>query len=369
MKKFITILFLILPWSGVFGAEPNNNSGQSMAELQQLVAKAMGVENSQMLPTAAPDIKFPGDLAKNSMGPTPEIQQAVLGRVNTVISNQQQSGAITNLPVANAADVIAKPPTVSPYDKAFGNAVTQIFPMTKEQIARLREVHDSSQFAATTTAGIPPKPMTNSLAVNLSTNGATPPVVRLGAGYISSVVFVDATGQPWPIDSYSVGDPQGFNVQWDKKRNTLLVQSMTYYKRSNIAVILKGLNTPVMVTLISGQEALDYRVDLRIPQYGPNATFSQSSLPDAADPVLLNILNGIAPEGSKEVVVKGGECQAWVRKNTLYLRTKLTVLSPGWKSVMHSIDGTRAYELQLVPIILASQHGRDKRITLVFEGL
>jgi intracellular multiplication protein IcmK len=376
MKKFIIILFCMLPWRGVLGAEPGN-SGQSLEELQQLVARAMGIEQpgigqAQNLSAAAANIRFPGDAAGSSIGQSAqEIQRAVLEQSNNII--QSQSGATTNLPAAGVVNTAGPstpptPPQPSPYDKAFGNAVTQIFPMTKEQIIKLREVHDASQFAAAIPAGIPPRPTATSLQINLSP-GATPPVIRLGAGYISSLVFVDATGQAWPIDSYSVGDPSAFNIQWDQKGNTMLVQSLTQYKRSNMAVILKELSTPVMVTLISGQEALDYRVDLRIPKFGPNAVFSRSSIPDAADPLLLDILNGIAPDGSKELVVKGGECQAWSMKNTLYLRTKLSLLSPGWKAKMSSIDGTHAYQLQLVPIILATQHGRDKRITLTLEGL
>ena len=362
MKKFIVILFWILPWGGVFGAEPNKDSKQSMEELQQIVAKAMGIESPQGLPAAITDIKFPGDLTNQS---AQEVQKSILEQSNNIAQN----GAMANLPNNKAIPMVEQPTPPSPYDKAFGDAVTQIFPMTKEQIIKLREIHDASQLAAATPAGIPPKPTATSLLVNLSTDRATPPVIRLGAGYISSLVFVDATGQPWPIDSYSVGDPSAFNIQWDQKGNTMLVQSLTHYKRSNMAVILKELSTPVMITLISGQEALDYRVDLRIPKYGPNAMFSHNGIPDAADPVLLDILNGIAPEGSKELVVKGGECQAWLMKNTLFLRTKLSLLSPGWKAVMSSIDGTHAYQLQLVPIILAAQHGRDKRITLTLEGL
>src|SRR3990172_616860 len=108
-------------------------------------------------------------------------------------------------------------------------------------------------------SAVPPKPTSTSLLVDLSPK-AVPPVIRLGAGYITSIVFVDTTGQPWPIAAYSIGDPSAFNIQWDRKGNTLLIQASAFYKRSNLAVILRDLNTPVMITLISGQEAVDYRV-------------------------------------------------------------------------------------------------------------
>jgi len=254
------------------------------------------------------------------------------------------------------------------YDDAFSGVVNQMLPMTPEQIIRLRKLFNETQEAAATPPGVPPRPATTSVLVNLSPQ-ATPPVVRLGAGYITSVVFMDSTGQAWPIEAYSIGDPTAFNIQWDKKGNTLLIQAMSFYKRSNLAVILKGLNTPVMVTLLSGQEAIDYRVDLRVPGMGPNAVYIQNGLPDVANPVLLDVLNGIPPRNSKTLKVVGGDCQAWLLEDKLFLRTDLDVISPAWKAVMNSMDGTHAYELQPAPVILALQHGKDKTIKLTLEGL
>lgn len=254
------------------------------------------------------------------------------------------------------------------YDDAFSGVVSQMLPMTPEQIGRLKQLFNETQAAAVAPAGVPPRPATTSVLVNLSPQ-ATPPVIRLGAGYITSMVFMDSTGQAWPIDAYSIGDPMAFNIQWDKKGNTLLVQAMSFYKRSNLAVILKGLNTPVMLTLISGQEAIDYRVDLRVPGMGPNAVYIQNGMPDAANPMLLDVLNGIPPNGSKTLKVSGGDCQAWLLNEKLFLRTSLDVISPAWKAVMNSMDGTHAYELQPSPVILALQHGKDKTITLTLEGL
>lgn len=254
-------------------------------------------------------------------------------------------------------------------NQAFAGVVNKQLPMTSEQIAALRQAFEESRQAAATPAGIPARPVTSSILVNLSPNSA-PPVVRLGAGYISSLVFVDATGQPWPIKAYSVGDPNSFNIQWNKTSNTLLVQGTSFYKRSNLAVILDGLDTPIMLTLLSGQGAIDYRVDLRIPGMGPNATVARSYLPSASDPMLLNVLNGVPPKNARTLKVLGDyPCQAWLLNNKLYLRTPLVVISPAWQSIMTSIDGTHAYELQPASVILALQHGKDKEIKLILEGL
>ena len=199
--------------------------------------------------------------------------------------------------------------------------------------------------------------------------GATPPVIRLSAGFVSSLVFLDSSGAPWPINSYDLGNPQAFNVQWDKKSNTLLIQASSLYTYGNLAVTLKSLNTPVMLTLIPGQKAVDYRVDLRIQHLGPNAkaVLGGNGLPGVANPVLLGVLDGVPPAGSKSLKVSGGQAQAWYEGGKIYLRTRLTVLSPGWLSTMTSADGTKAYEMPATPSILVSHNGKATQLRV--EGL
>ena len=289
---------------------------------------------------------------------------------------QQESQAIAQdqqelQQTEQAEQTTAKGGTSDIEDQAFANVINRQLPMTPEQIAILRKAFDDAQKAAATPPGVPPRPATTSILVSLSP-GAAPPVIRLGAGYISSLVFVDSTGQPWPVKAYSVGDPTSFNIQWDKKSNTLLVQSGTFYKRSNLAVMLNGLDTPVMLTLLAGQTAVDYRVDLRIPGAGPNAVYTQQSLPSATNSILLNVLNGVPPEKARSLKIDGASsdvCQAWLFNDRLYLRTLLNVISPAWKSIMTSADGTHAYELQPTSVILAVHKGGDKTVRLVLEGL
>ena len=196
--------------------------------------------------------------------------------------------------------------------------------------------------------------------------GASPPVIRLRAGFISSLVFLDSTGQPWPIAAYDNGNPQRFNIQWDQSGNpaTLLVQSTGGYQNANIAVILRGNPTPIMLTFIPAQRAVDYRVDLRVPGLGPNASMTMGALPMGASPQLLDVLNGVGPAGSKRLQVVGGDADAWELAGRLYLRTSLTLMSPGWISTMSSPDGTHAYELMKSPVVLASRRGCMVHLTI-----
>ena len=251
---------------------------------------------------------------------------------------------------------------------AFTRVLKNLMPLSPVQIKTLRKMFDTSRRAAAASAGTPPKSTSTTILVNLSP-GSSPPVIRLRSGFISSLIFLDSTGQPWPIQAYDNGNPQAFNIQWDQTNNpsTLLVQSSGGYKTGNFAVLLKGNPTPIMLTMVPGQKAVDYRVDLRVPGLGPNASMTMGSLPSTATPQLLDVLNGVSPGDSKRLQVKGGDAEAWSLNGRLYLRTRLTVLSPSWISTMSSPDGTHAYELMKAPVILASSQGRMVHLTI--EGL
>ncbi len=251
---------------------------------------------------------------------------------------------------------------------AFDEVKKQMFPLTPEQTVKLKKWYHEDEYAQATSPETPPKPTATSQFVNLSP-GSTPPVIRLSQGFVSSLVFLDSTGAPWPIAAYDLGDPNAFNIQWDKVSNTLMIQASKLYTYGNLAVRLRGLNTPVMLTLIPGQKAVDYRVDLRVQGYGPNAKQMPmaASLPPSASDVLLHVLDGVPPTGSTRLTVSGGDAQAWLLNNRMFVRTSLTILSPGWIGSMTSADGTHAYEMHKSPVLLVSWHG--KVMQLKVEGL
>jgi intracellular multiplication protein IcmK len=252
--------------------------------------------------------------------------------------------------------------------KAFEGVARQMFPLTSEQIIRLKQLYHTNEYAGAATVGVPPKPTATSQFVNLSP-GSTPPVIRLSQGFVSSLVFLDSTGAPWPISAYDLGDPSSFNIQWDKTSNTLMIQALKLYNYGNLAVRLRGLNTPVMLTLIPGQKAVDYRVDLRIQGYGPNAKSMpmEEGIPPSTNDLLLHVLDGVPPPGSRHLTVSGGDARIWIINDKMYVRTNLTVLSPGWVGSMTSADGMHAYEMQKSPVLLVSWHG--KVMQLKVEGL
>lgn len=253
-------------------------------------------------------------------------------------------------------------------DQAFKQLLDKISPMTPEQIIEMRKEQDKTQRAVATSPSTPPRPVSSTLTIDLSP-GFSPPIVRLAMGFVSSVVFVDSTGQPWPIADYSLGDPKHFTIQWDKKTNTLFMQSNTTYNTGNLAVRLATLDTPVMLSLVSGQKEVDYRIDFQVNGRGPNALAPVVGelLPTPPTALLLSVLDGVPPPGSIELEICGGLGRAWLFKGQLIFRTQLTLLSPAWTETVSSPDGTHVYVMSPTPLLLASQNGRT--LNIVVKGL
>ena len=285
-------------------------------------------------------------------------------------SNQSQNNANQQKQHRAPKNAFSSPSQMQ--QQAFSKVTQQAMPMTPQQIHQLKRMLKQSKHAAAASATNPPSPQTTSIMVSLSP-GHTPPVIRLQQGFISSLVFVDANGNKWPILGYDLGDPDSFNIQLQQGSNTLLVQATSEFKYGNLAVRLKGLPTPVMLTLVPGQRSVDYRVDLHVQGRSPEAKQSEvsSSGSEAVSDTLLKVLNGIPPKQSKRLKVKGGPCQpsrqncrAWEANDKLYIRIPLEILSPGWISRVKSSDNMKAYKLQKTPSVLVSDDGQTTELKI-----
>lgn len=343
------------------------NNPDVQANLQALLSQnpALAAQVQQSLAGANAPTDAAEAMAAN--GQQPNAMQGIAPGNNPAPSTDNTMNGQTG--AASDAWQAQDPTTAALRNQAFQSVSNQAFPLTPQQIQTLNNMLDDTQRAqAAAPYNAPPMPTSTSLVVDLDP-GATPPVIRLSRGFVSSLVFVDSTGAPWPIEAYDLGNPSAFNIKWDAKSNTLMVQATATYTYGNLAVKLQNLNTPVTLTLVPGQKQIDYRVDLRIQGMGPNAkpTIGGSGLPDQADQRLLDILDGIAPPNAKQLVIDGGLADAWLLNDTLFVRTRFDLISPGWISKMSSADGTNAYKLQPTPLLLISRYG--KVVTLKVQGL
>lgn len=284
------------------------------------------------------------------------------------LEGQLPPGIDPNLVAAATGQEMPPAPAFKPTtlrDEAFKELINKTFPMLPSQIQELHKQYDETQLAIQSTAGAPPQPISSTITIDLSP-GATPPILRLATGFVTSIVFVDATGRSWPVSDYSLGNPNGFNIKWDNKTNTLFIQSLKDHISGNMAVRLADLDTPIMISIVTGQKEVDYRIDMQVPGIGPNgeAPVLDNQMSQATSQSLLSTLDGVPPSGSIELKVAKDYGRAWMYNGKLLFRTKLTVLSPAWSATVSSPDGTRVYEMMNTPVILASQNGKTIKIEL-----
>jgi len=331
---------------------PTGQSTQAIQSTTQSIQSKQPGTNSAPVPPPKPV----------PIAPPPPHTLAVSGepRVNTtVITTEAAHDEIK----ANEFNTFG-----TPEDPAFQNMIKKMFPMSPEQIHALKETQSTTQRAIAAPPEPPPRAVVSTAVVSLAP-GSVPPVVRLASGYVSSVVFVDETGAPWPIGAYNIGDPTKFNIQWNADNNILMIQGQGAYATGNMAVTLRDSTTPVMLTLVNDQKVVDYRLDLRVQGRGPHAKASiiGSVLPQNSNVVLMNLLDGVAPRDAQQLGVEGGPAEVWLNGQTMYVRTPLTLLSPAWLASLSSADGTHVYQMIPTPMILVSDRGVST--TLQIKGL
>lgn len=259
----------------------------------------------------------------------------------------------------------------APADEAavFESAVQEALPVSPEEIRELRRRADEVSRAAAAPPGPPPQPVTSSVPVSLAP-GAAIPQLRLGHNMVSSLCFLDATGAPWPVERWAVsataGDANRFKVS-QLDNHVLTLSSGSHYAIGNLAVKLVELPTPVMVTLVQGQnKTVDYNKELHIGRVGPlgQRSVETNRLPEAS-PALIDFLDNIPPEQAQEKTVNGlKNARVWLYGKRMIVRTRSNLLSPAWLEHTQAGDGTRVYAIDPTPVLLFSTDGRLHQVTV-----
>lgn len=198
--------------------------------------------------------------------------------------------------------------------------------------------------------------------------GSTPSVIRLFKNRPTTLVVTDSSGAPWPITNFTNGSTEDFEIKRPiQDGNILSITPLGQNISANINLYLKGLDTAVVIDLVSAKKIFDARADLRVDGKGPNTQLSAMGMPDALDNKLLSILQGVAPSDAKVLKVNSGYAQAWLLKDgSMYVRTRFKMLSPAFQNVTSSPDGTYAYKLIAVPVVVLKN--QDKFMEIGIDG-
>lgn len=253
--------------------------------------------------------------------------------------------------------------------EAFDQALKTLLPLKPDEIRTLLEHFDRT--VESTELPVHPYPRPELVVQNISLDpGVAPLVVKLAYGYVTTISFLDSSGAPWPIEDLSwVGD---FKIQEStvhELTHIIRISPDTKFAHGNISMRLMGLNAPVILTFETGRDAVHYRFDAVVPKKGPGAStplIDSGVTLTSGDPDMSVALGGVVPSDAEILEVSGvdGRTTAYIYNGLTYVRTPLTLLSPGWDSSVTSADGTKIYALEETPIILLSDRGRMVRARL-----
>lgn len=263
----------------------------------------------------------------------------------------------------------APPEPASASTAAFRHSLHAMLPLSPQQIQEFKHRADATRRAIH--AGPQPQLQSSSRVLDLAP-GAPLPVITVAPNYVSSVVFVDDTGAPWPITSYAVGAPSWFSVTQPKiaPANMLTIAPTGSYVSSDLAVTLQGYATPVVLDLKTSSTRAAALIALRANLPGPNAApavFAATARP-TANRVLLSFLDDTPPHGATALDASMRGVQAWDYQHSVYVRTRYTAVWPAWSAHTRGAGGVNIYSLPPTSSIMVTIDGQSRTISLTHTG-
>ena len=316
-----------------------------------------------------------GETRPQAGSPTPPGQRLVLGQPqggtqggvapNAAQAPSQKPDARTAATPSSGATGNAGEKQTPPEEDAqalFQQSLRQMMPLSEDQIQEYRKWSDQRDRAL-----LPVAPSLGSRSVRVELEpGRAPVVVRTTANIASSLVFHDATGQPWPITSVTNGGPQFFQILRPElpAGNLLNVMPIQAYGSANIVVTFEKKDVPLVIRLEadsvrSPERRADGMVLFQIGQHGPQAQVPLTKeFRESASSVMLAFLDHTPPSEAVRIPLDPQEGMTlWEYRKTYYLRTRDSLMWPAWSAVVNGAGGIRCYEVQKTPRLLVSRDG------------
>lgn len=276
---------------------------------------------------------------------------------------------------AGAANMgLAAPPEKSPEEiaseireDAFNAALTGILPLEPNEIRKVLKRYDQTQEASERPIYEYPEPQVVVKNVSLDP-GVSPVEIKVATGHVTTLNVVDISGAPWPIQDVTWAGNFEI-VQPESGGHVVRITPMSEFAYGNISIRMLELKTPITFVLRAHRDEVYYRIDARLPEYGPLATppiIDGGITIAAGNPSMTAVLDGVPPEQARKMDVTGvdGRTTAFHYNGMVYVRTPLTLLSPAWSGSIKSADGMNVYTLNNAPVLLLSDQGRMVRARL-----
>ncbi|WP_178125745.1 DotH/IcmK family type IV secretion protein [Pseudomonas sp. EMN2] len=203
------------------------------------------------------------------------------------------------------------------------------------------------------------------------------PQIFIAKNLATTISFVDAYGNPWPIratadfvkDSVDVrraiggaseeGQAEKPDIK-DPQAGSIDVSALVTGATGNMTVYLVGRASPVKIVMIAKSGVFHQMATIKVNEVGPQTDLKSVGRGDEvkigtkADPDLNSALYGVGPVNSKEMDVEGGEARAWLKDKTIYLQTPLAIFSPDVQGATHALGRYRAYKIPYTTVAWAT---------------
>lgn len=234
------------------------------------------------------------------------------------------------------------------------------FPLTPEEVIQQR-VKLNEMERATNIPIVTVKQVITS--ENLDVDAPKPIVIRTAPSKVSSLIFFDASGAPWPIEYAYPGDDQMFTIKkTGSEMNVATIIAGQNFVQSNGIIGLVGLPTTIVLDLQSDQRSIDSRKSLRLAKLGPKAkpmTIASDNVIETLPEELLTLINGSKIAGSKLMKLEGVKSgHAYAYNDYIYVSSKYPLRWPAWLNSGKSPTGTYVYKL----------HGTARNLVFSVDG-
>lgn len=316
------------------------------------------------------------------------VPRPAAGQQASTVDNQRNASAVVAVqsgtsfdPAAAAQLMVPAPqaatqpviqPQKTPEMLAYEAALRSLLPLSPDQIQQFKGTLDDTRQAVAKTVGPPPKPVSRSITLTLKP-GERSPNVRLFAGNATTLTFYDDTGAAWPVQSVTVGNPNAYQAGTageQGKSNMVVVSPLTHHANANnLVVTLVDHPVPIIMTLETGAQEVDYRLDIGIKGKGPMSVpeiISHTTLPATNDSTFQKFLDDSIPDGARKMKTSNRDVDAWTYNDLVYVRSHLKLLSPAYIGSVRNVSGTSVYQLVDAPVLLFSQDGRMISVSVNF---
>lgn len=204
------------------------------------------------------------------------------------------------------------------------------------------------------------------------TTNNKPIEVFVESGNPTNILFFDASGAPWPLESRSTGDETEFGVQiLGEKSNKIEVRIKKPGAEQTILAQLKGVDIPLEITLKTASGSHHSIVTVKLRDFGPEAEMptivgyeSDHKYQDKFNAYIA----GVPPDESIPLVVEGADVEAWLDEVeeghfVTFIRSRSELLSPAYPAVQRGPNGVAVYMIDMRDVGVVSLLTSDGKRT------